>query len=1094
MGHSEPTSLNQKATVFEAFPENGWGTSMGIWGGRDGASNVTIRLAAWVVSGSSPDERLGYTGSFSITGSMTTAAGGASYTSAIKETTQTYSPLKTAIKLKKGKQYALGYLSTVAALNHARGSGAQSLYKRSVSAQPPTDPFAATQNDPDGQVGVWIEYTPNSPPSPPTLTAPASTVSSLLPTFTALFVDADTTYGDSLSRYKIQLQQVGTTTLLWNQTYTASNTQQTNGTFSIPYGGSTPLVAGTSYEWRALMYDSHGEPGAYSAWTTFTITSGGTVTIPTGSAPTGKVFVNTGLTFNAKWAHNSGLNMVEAQVVLKRDGETIYTGNVTGYNVAPSTAPGTAFTVTWAALAFGDIAYGQAYTWKVRGKDSAGVWSQFATSVPFTTNAYPNAPTNLKPSDLVAISSPPVLLFDMTDPDDTPTVLGGSLTASGRILSVPFLANPDFLADLGGWTASNSGDTVGATVVWSRDTAIVTLGSYRGQITASTAAAGIVYHATNTSAWLPCVAGQSYSVQADIQTSDVQVIPLLQIRWFDAARVALSTNTEADWAPVVSTLTTHQFTALAPTNAVYYQVGLAVKTTFVNKLGSVYATRFRLFYGTRKSRAFVYSNTNIDWEYQTVLGTNDVQTISFGGTVTGGTWTFAKDGAVTTALQYNASAATVQTAIQALSTVGPGNAMVTGGPGPGTPLVVTFVSDLAGIFHNNCLVTNVSLTGTAPTVAIAHTTSGVVGDLANPTTYSFDGTGSDGSLTGTTSDPSSFIYTLGPVVTVTSITNGGVVTTNRPTIVWTASDQVSYRIKILNQTTREVAMDSGTLTSAIQSVAVYAGSLRNDQTYELQVYVTNSFGIVGTSSPIFFTVTHGAPAALPITATPTFINEEPDATAMLLGWPASEEPPSVFAYYLLFRKPTGAFEDEGVILRKIVHVNQDSFTDKLPASNVSYTYSLRQVKYASDGDEIDSEETTAEGIVAFPYVVLCDANEGISYRVLLQFVSERSVDHTADQEEILTWGNSKPLIIQSATDYQKVSGTFYLTGTSNRTAYDDLEAIRELWARKQTVCFRDERRRKLFGIISSFKESDTFMADHEVSMTVTETNYAEGDG
>ena len=66
------------------------------------------------------------------------------------------------------------------------------------------------------------------------------------------------------------------------------------------------------------------------------------------------------------------------------------------------------------------------------------------------------------------------------------------------------------------------------------------------------------------------------------------------------------------------------------------------------------------------------------------------QTVTFTGTPTAGTFTLTYLGQTTSALAFNVAAAAVQTAMQALSTVGTGNCTVAGGPAPGTPLTFTF--------------------------------------------------------------------------------------------------------------------------------------------------------------------------------------------------------------------------------------------------------------------------------------------------------------------------------------------------------------------------------------------------------------------
>jgi len=71
--------------------------------------------------------------------------------------------------------------------------------------------------------------------------------------------------------------------------------------------------------------------------------------------------------------------------------------------------------------------------------------------------------------------------------------------------------------------------------------------------------------------------------------------------------------------------------------------------------------------------------------------TNEVQTITV--TVGSGTFTVTFRGATTSGVAFNAAAATLQTALQGLSTIGSGNATVAGSAGG--PYTVTFASALA---------------------------------------------------------------------------------------------------------------------------------------------------------------------------------------------------------------------------------------------------------------------------------------------------------------------------------------------------------------------------------------------------------------
>lgn len=103
--------------------------------------------------------------------------------------------------------------------------------------------------------------------------------------------------------------------------------------------------------------------------------------------------------------------------------------------------------------------------------------------------------------------------------------------------------------------------------------------------------------------------------------------------------------------------------------------------------------------------------------------TNEKQTVTLSGTPTGGTFTLTYKGQTTAGIAYNATNTVVQAALEALSTIGTGNATVTGSG----PWVVEFVGDLAGYDVPLMTASGTGLTGgTDPSVAVAETQAGGV--------------------------------------------------------------------------------------------------------------------------------------------------------------------------------------------------------------------------------------------------------------------------------------------------------------------------------------------------------------------------------
>lgn len=105
---------------------------------------------------------------------------------------------------------------------------------------------------------------------------------------------------------------------------------------------------------------------------------------------------------------------------------------------------------------------------------------------------------------------------------------------------------------------------------------------------------------------------------------------------------------------------------------------------------------------------------------------SEVQTLTITGTPTGGTFKLKFRGYKTATIAYNATAANVVSALVALSTIGAGGVTATGGPLPGTPVVITFAAQLANQNQPSIIVTDSAFTGgTTPAAAIAVTTPGV---------------------------------------------------------------------------------------------------------------------------------------------------------------------------------------------------------------------------------------------------------------------------------------------------------------------------------------------------------------------------------
>lgn len=102
--------------------------------------------------------------------------------------------------------------------------------------------------------------------------------------------------------------------------------------------------------------------------------------------------------------------------------------------------------------------------------------------------------------------------------------------------------------------------------------------------------------------------------------------------------------------------------------------------------------------------------------------TNEVQTLTVTGGPTGGTFTITWSGQTTAAIAYSATAAVVQTALEALSNIAPGDVTVTGAAGG--PWTLTWGGAQLGENVAAPTTTETFTGGTSPDITIATTTAG----------------------------------------------------------------------------------------------------------------------------------------------------------------------------------------------------------------------------------------------------------------------------------------------------------------------------------------------------------------------------------
>lgn len=455
----------QRASVYEVMPANGWGVKVGGFGGKQSGS-PSVEFAVWLADSSmNPGDRMGNGAEFSPGTVMADLAGGTVYESLFAAVNPVYSPGGVSIKSIKmvaGKRYAVGAQVDGGAFGHSMVAAAainadnEKFYYREGTFTP-TNPFGYTSSSNEGHMSAWVEYVTNRAPSSG-VSAPSGTITDTTPTITGTFTDADSIYGDRITKYRVFVYRSSDGSLMWDSgVQTPTSAEQAAGSYSIDYAGST-LVAGVSYFTKTNVADEFGTWSGLSAGLTFTINAGGAVT-PT--SPTGKQEIRNPSPLVASWSHVSGLstNAVEARVK-NRSGSIIKASGT----MTDSTANGGTISKTW-TNAFGSgylLSWGASYTIEMRARDTAGVWSDWK-AIAITTNAAPTVPSQLSPSNSESSSNRPTLTCVSSDDDDS--------TATGQVVKARIFDNAGVL--LGTYSM-----TKGANNVWRLTTTSTHLPSF----------------------------------------------------------------------------------------------------------------------------------------------------------------------------------------------------------------------------------------------------------------------------------------------------------------------------------------------------------------------------------------------------------------------------------------------------------------------------------------------------------------------------------------------------------------------------------------------------------------------------------------
>jgi hypothetical protein len=327
---------------------------------------------------------------------------------------------------------------------------------------------------------------------------------------------------------------------------------------------------------------------------------------------------------------------------------------------------------------------------------------------------------------------------------------------------------------------------------------------------------------------------------------------------------------------------------------------------------------------------------------------------------------------------------------------------------------------------------------------------------------------------------STFETAAPPTVAITSPTAGGTVATSSVTPQWSYSDpagnqQATYQVQLLDSN-NVVLWDSGQQSDPQGTVrALTVGqTLQNNTTYKVKVTVTNAKGIQTTSATVTFTVSFTPPAVPTLTATP-----QNGYIHLAINNPAPSGSQPTVAYNDIYRRETGT----STWTRIATNIpNNGVYDDYAVASGKQYDYKV--VANGNNGTTSESAVATASITLHGAWIHVASNPAGTIHQ--FPYDGEgRSADHNLTATMMAFEGRTLPVADIADQETQSIKITVQCLRGSN-----DLQALRNLLAAKQTVLYRDSRGRKVYGVISALPERDERWGT-SVDLTIQAVDYQE---
>jgi hypothetical protein len=293
-----------------------------------------------------------------------------------------------------------------------------------------------------------------------------------------------------------------------------------------------------------------------------------------------------------------------------------------------------------------------------------------------------------------------------------------------------------------------------------------------------------------------------------------------------------------------------------------------------------------------------------------------------------------------------------------------------------------------------------------------------------------------------------------------TITNDATVTTAKPTITWTSTNQKGYHIKIIDDENNVIWQDNNENSTA-KSKAIDI-ILENTKTYTIELKIIDSNGFWSEAEAKIINIIVNVPSK------PKIVPNTIDAIAGVLSFSINRDADVVF--YDVYRDD----------VRIASLQTNDAFLDYTCISDHQHIYFVRG--YNSQYGFTDSLSVVRT--INIKNMILSRVLDYKDYTVL-KYNPGKDNSYRVERELMTFAGRADPVPEFGEHEHDEIKISCFVK------KLDDALEVKNMVSRKETMLYRDSKGRKMFGTVGQLNISEDMRGKINIDFTFTKASYNE---